>query len=156
VATITTAEGTVHERRYGWLEPAIPDLGAAKRFTALSVGPCPTCSSPENQACDGPRTCQARIKESLRRIAEGSLEEAPERAPEAVPEPCAYCSTRVRQGVLLACEALGHRCTFTRSGRRCARPVAKDGRCTEHPLSETLIRSRKWADRLVVSHGGWR
>jgi hypothetical protein len=68
VATIDTAQGTIHSRRYAWLEPAIPDLPSAKRYTALDViCPNPACLALASTPCRAARVCQERVAEALRR-----------------------------------------------------------------------------------------
>ena len=148
---VTILEEPPSGRRLGWLEPVIPALPEARRFSALAIEcPEPSCPAGIDEACPD-RPHASRIQAALSAVRRGELPEAPEPIPAAdgdVREPCQFCYTRVRQDVTLSCENPAHRCTaawWTEGGRRCARPSVKNGRCEVHPHTGVPM-ARRWAD----------
>jgi hypothetical protein len=150
---VTILEEPPSGRRLGWLEPVIPALPEAKRFSALSVGPCPSCGAPENVACDSPRVHQSRLDIALDRMRRGELPPAPE--PEIARHgECSACGTeRTQRGTPKACGDPSHRCQRILPTKwQCAAPVIPGtSYCRAH---QPPPGSGRWTDRDFVPRGG--
>jgi hypothetical protein len=119
-------------KAYAFMEPAVPDLPMARRFTATSIA-CPNCSVPSGTACTGARVCQERLDVALDLMRGGQLAEAPTVSVADTLGLCQECGVeRNARGNPVACA--NHRCErWLPTKRRCRSVIEPRSRyCVAH------------------------
>lgn len=128
-------------RPYGFMEPAVPELPVARRYTAVDVL-CASCGAEIGVLCQGSRVCQMRVNEALELVRSGQLAEAPEPVKTADSTGCDDCGKeRTQRGRPVACSP-AHRCQrILTTRKRCAVAVEAGSRWC---LGHTQPKQRRW------------
>jgi hypothetical protein len=149
-ATMTNGIGSPPARRaYAFMESIFRESPAARRYSALAVGPCPNpdCGAAVGEECRG-RACPERVAEAVRLLRAGELPELPQGAdvPHEPAGPCPDCAAapRTSRGHEGACYRPSHRCQRQLPAGQCKRSVIPGTRwCPGHGAA------KRWADNAL-------